>query len=1105
VTPRPQPPQASGLSALGAVLRRIPRGVSRPRGIGTLVRSGIALLPAAMVLVLAGWWAFAMLAAIDTGNRRITLARLTVVLPAPGASMSIGRAELAQPDRPESAESSHIRFARDGAGRATIANIASTRKLEVGPAGATTRDADLLTLAPGATVWVTIGRRRLGFSDVTVEARGTGSLALESVEDGAATRYAVVTRGRAVTVTRTAPGAPATFADCPTGWLTTWRERGERLVADILGAGSKEITALVISSGADACRAGPTVYVPFRPAQAERGAAGRGSAELHLLWDSVRRRFALRLGRDAELQRSAIRVTETRDGRTLAREPLRGIAWPVAPCPGRDVATRPEAVGSFVAGRGRYAVCAAPGGDRVEIRPEAGGALYASDICEAVIGDGIAPEDGPAPRRSCPSAVPAGKSVTREMTVPANVFDASRNGPPRGLVADNRRYESIPRVAVFALCGLLAGVLAYRAVAAARRDRAVPSTPVILAPPALLLSTALAAYPEIAGALGLSTAARGIWLVSIANWAFAGLVLAAIRRSGTIVALVWAMLTGLAAVGTVSLTTLVVDLGSTEAIEYIVKHKLVFVDLLPPLAVALAVLPERWPREAIGGFLLGNRLVGGRQGLAGVFLPWIAPNFVAILGLLLWAAFGTQQGLFGFLQPVEFGKFWAIVLVAALLTTFERRTRRLVPRSGWWVSAVSVALVGSFVLLLAFAPVVRSDYSPLVVVVAAIAVMLAFRLADILRWIRIEGRRIDALRRLPRRFPPRVTRRLPWPLPKWRIGRGPAWAMAALVQLASVAVLAWLVASYAQPLLAVRVLELENGWPAERECRIVALVEARGKGRNVPVERFLAWDDLDYAMVDRPQTPTSCPENASPRDGDQRPPALAIRFPELSYQVVRSRSEIAASPCRASTVMKGGGTSLGGFDPAAVVSAVGSATAWLLGLGLEPGDVLCRPLADRDASVDGEERSAILDVRGPATIPVVSNDFAGAYLVARHGVQSAMMFLGFQIGLVSLAVLIYVRLQWSRSADQREAVVRYFVSLLAVGSAALFGVQWLFAWSNVLGLLPVMGQPMTWLSYATSHHLLMALPAALTLLQAARLSGGGAPKPSLRAPPRRRS
>jgi cell division protein FtsW (lipid II flippase) len=1101
VTPGLQP-EASGLSAFAAILRRMVRGLSRPRGFGSLVRTAAALAPALLVLVLSAWWACAMRAAIDTGNGQTTLDRLTIVLPASGKSIAIGRAELAQPVGAESAADGHIGLARDGVGGVTIANVAGTRKLEVGPPGATTRDADVLTLDPGVTVAVTIGRRRLVLSNVAVAAAGAGSLALETIEAGATTRYAVVTRGRAVTVTRTEPGPPATFGDCPSRGLTTWRERGERLVADLFGAGSQQITALVISSGGDSCRVGWTVYVPFRPVEADGGTVARGSAELHLLWDSARRRFALKLGRDAELERNAIRVTEIRDGRVVPREPLRGIAWPVAPCPGHAVAARPDAVGSFVAGRGRYGICSQPGGDLVEIRAEAKGALYAFETCADAIGDGATGSQERTGPRSCPTAVPAGKAVTREMTVPANLFDPSRTGPLRGLSVDKRRSEAIARIAVFALCGLVAAVLGFRAVAAARREGTMPPAATLLAPLALLFSTALAAAPEIAGTLGHSPTARGMWLATIADWAFAGLVLATIRRSGAIVALVWAMFTGLAAVGTVSLTTLVVDLGNTEAIEYIAKHKLVFVDLLPPLAVALAMIPERWPREAIAGFLLGNRLVGGRQGPAGMALPWLA-NFIAFSGLLAWAAFGTQQGLLGFLQPVEFGKYWAIVLVAALFATFERGTRRLAPRSARWISAVSILLVVFFVALLAIAPVVRSDYSPLVVVVAAIAVMLGFRLADILRWIRMEGRRIDASSRLPRRFAPRITRRLPWPLPQWRIDRGRAWFISALVQLAGVVVIAWLVASYTEPVFATRVLELENGWPAERECRIAALVAARGKGRNVPVERFLTWDDLDYAIIDRPQTPTTCPATAVPSEGDRRPPALAIRFPELSYQVVRSRSEIAAAPCPASDVMKGGGTRLGGFDPAVVVSTVGSATAWLLGLRLEPADVLCWPLAAGDTGSDAGERSAVLDIRGPATIPVVSNDFAGAYLVARHGIQSAMMLLGFQMGLVSLAVLIYVRLQWPHSGDRREAVVRYFVSLLAVGSAALFGVQWLFAWSNVLGLLPVMGQPMTWLSYATSHHLLMALPAALTLLLAARLSGGNRPRAALRAPPRR--
>jgi cell division protein FtsW (lipid II flippase) len=47
--------------------------------------------------------------------------------------------------------------------------------------------------------------------------------------------------------------------------------------------------------------------------------------------------------------------------------------------------------------------------------------------------------------------------------------------------------------------------------------------------------------------------------------------------------------------------------------------------------------------------------------------------------------------------------------------------------------------------------------------------------------------------------------------------------------------------------------------------------------------------------------------------------------------------------------------------------------------------------------------------------------------------------------------------------------------------------HWLISWGNVLGLLPIMGQPMTWISSGNSHLLALGLPTVLLALLAARV------------------
>jgi len=49
------------------------------------------------------------------------------------------------------------------------------------------------------------------------------------------------------------------------------------------------------------------------------------------------------------------------------------------------------------------------------------------------------------------------------------------------------------------------------------------------------------------------------------------------------------------------------------------------------------------------------------------------------------------------------------------------------------------------------------------------------------------------------------------------------------------------------------------------------------------------------------------------------------------------------------------------------------------------------------------------------------------------------------------------------------------VGYLIFGLAWMQVAHWMIAWSNTLGMLPVMGQPMTWLAAGNSHLLGFAL------------------------------
>ena len=127
---------------------------------------------------------------------------------------------------------------------------------------------------------------------------------------------------------------------------------------------------------------------------------------------------------------------------------------------------------------------------------------------------------------------------------------------------------------------------------------------------------------------------------------------------------------------------------------------------------------------------------------------------------------------------------------------------------------------------------------------------------------------------------------------------------------------------------------------------------------------------------------------------------------------------------------------------------------------------------------------------GIMRLPVVQNDFIGGFVLFKFGALAGMVLLWIQA--------IYVRAlfeagaaakRWGaarRSYDRRMAGRILHLALL--GLAWMQVAHWSIAWANALGLLPVMGQPMTWISAANSHLLFFAFPGLLLAMGAARMA-----------------
>ncbi|HOW62932.1 MAG TPA: FtsW/RodA/SpoVE family cell cycle protein [Candidatus Contendobacter sp.] len=110
-------------------------------------------------------------------------------------------------------------------------------------------------------------------------------------------------------------------------------------------------------------------------------------------------------------------------------------------------------------------------------------------------------------------------------------------------------------------------------------------------------------------------------------------------------------------------------------------------------------------------------------------------------------------------------------------------------------------------------------------------------------------------------------------------------------------------------------------------------------------------------------------------------------------------------------------------------------------------------------------------------IPVVENDFTPAFFLSRQGGAAALVLVGVQATFILVLLTIADRaLDWIGRGDYRLTALGGFAYFTLYGGAALLGAHMLVSWGANLGFLPVMGQPMPFLSAAGSHLILFVLP-----------------------------
>lgn len=120
------------------------------------------------------------------------------------------------------------------------------------------------------------------------------------------------------------------------------------------------------------------------------------------------------------------------------------------------------------------------------------------------------------------------------------------------------------------------------------------------------------------------------------------------------------------------------------------------------------------------------------------------------------------------------------------------------------------------------------------------------------------------------------------------------------------------------------------------------------------------------------------------------------------------------------------------------------------------------------------------------TIPAVQNDFILAFVLAKLGALGGLLLLLLQLGWVGLLFRLHSRLLAGHVGGRSSTQAVQLLAWWLYGLAWLQITHWLISWGNVLGLLPIMGQPMTWISSGNSHLLALGLPTVLLALLAAR-------------------
>jgi hypothetical protein len=216
---------------------------------------------------------------------------------------------------------------------------------------------------------------------------------------------------------------------------------------------------------------------------------------------------------------------------------------------------------------------------------------------------------------------------------------------------------------------------------------------------------------------------------------------------------------------------------------------------------------------------------------------------------------------------------------------------------------------------------------------------------------------------------------------------------------------------------------------------------------RTPTERLVSWYDATLF--------------------GNREDSYRVEFPDFSFQVRKSREVLAVSGCDQIESLR---RAIDSTDMSKMISSTGIYD------GLRgQSQTLC--------ATTRREIGAFPRQTTPHpvlySVPAVQDDFVATFFVANFGWEMTLLLVMLQVTLLVSMIMIAVSAFVTARHDRRLRGHGMLSGFATGGFAIMIGLQFGLSWANVLGLLPVVGQPMTFLSFGGSHHLLFGLPLVL--------------------------